>query len=528
MRVLIVDDEVFIRDGLRTLIDWGAAGFDEVMDAKNAMEAMEKIELAMPDLILTDIFMPEMSGLDFAKKMRGKYPSIRFVILTGYEKFEYAKEAIEIGVAKYLVKPIFPDELKETVEELRDEMLLENRNRNWNETARQRLNEYKPIITEKFWSDLLSDVLAAPAEIRERASAADIQVQSSFFCCLAVEIRHLDKVFQRYGERELPLVRFAIRNIIEEIHLGNVAYIYDHSDTVLLCILSKPIDPEEWKVTAGKIDETIKVDVCMGLGKPCDDISLVRQSSLEALDCVRYLAMLDQSGFIRYEEIPAWKKDHVEYPYEEEKILLEALRYRDQVSDQVLEPFIRKLKNQNPSPQMIHLISVQLLGALYRLADEYEIDTIPTFNQSVSKLETLPSYSQIQQLFLELFQEIVGRKSAHHDSFVSQLVNRAKQMIHDRYNDQALSVAQIAQMLCISPNYLSRIFHQQTGRTCVEHITECRLVEAKKLLLFSTHKNYEIAEKVGYANAHYFSFMFKKNMGCSPSEFRERAGERRT
>src|SRR5690606_11800186 len=126
------------------------------------------------------------------------------------------------------------------------------------------------------------------------------------------------------------------------------------------------------------------------------------------------------------------------------------------------------LMNQHPSPPMIILACIQLLGAVYRLADEYGIDSIPSFNQNVSRLEALSSYTQIKLLFLELFREIVKSKSSQHASFVTQLVDRAKQMIQDRFSDQDLSVAWIAQMLNISPNYLSRIFHQQTGKTCVE------------------------------------------------------------
>ncbi|WP_424769218.1 response regulator transcription factor [Paenibacillus sp. sgz302251] len=525
MKVLIVDDEMFIRDGLRTLIDWSEAGFDEVRDAKNAAEAMELISQSPPDMVLTDIFMPGISGLDFAKRIRSLYPNIRFVILTGYEKFEYAKEAIEIGVAKYLVKPIFPDELKETVEELRDEMLLEHRNQNWNEMAQMRLNEYKPIITEKFWSDVLSGGLATSSTIHDRAEMADIQLKYSAFCCLAVETCHLENVFERYGERELPLVRFAIRNIIEELHLNTIVYVYDHSDTVMLCILSEATNIEVWRRSVEMIKATLKIDVNVGVGRSCENISSVWTSSLEALDSVKYLAMLEQTGVIRYEDIPVWKKDRVEYPYEEEKMLLEILRYRDQISEQAIAPFMQKIMIQNPSPQIIQLTCVQLLGAVYRLVDEYGIHSIPTFNQSVSKLDELSSYSQIQKLFFELFMEIIGRRSNHHASFVNQLVDGAKQIIQARFHDPELSVASIAQILCISPNYLSRIFHQQIGKTCVEFITECRLEEAKKLLLLTNYKNYEIAEKVGYANAHYFSSMFKKNIGQAPSEFRERSNE---
>lgn len=522
MKVLIVDDEIFIRDGLRTLIDWSEVGFDEVLDAKNAAEAISIIEEGPPDLIVTDIFMPGMSGLDFAKQIRSQHPHIRFVILTGYEKFEYAKEAIEIGVAKYLVKPIFPEELKETVEEIREEMLLEHRLENWNEMAKTRLEQYKPIIAEKFWSDLLTGGLSSSAQIYDRAASADISLNYPAFCCVAIEICKLEKVYERYGQSEHSLVRFVIRNIIEELHSQAVIYIYNHSDTVLLCVLSESASIPKWTKTVETIQSTLKIDVNVGVGNSYEHVTSVWATSLEALDSVKYLAILEQTGIIRFEDIPAWKKDHVEYPYEEEKILLEMLRYREQLSEQALEPFMQKVMIQNPSPPMIHLTCVQLLGAIYRLVDEYGIDSIPTFNQSLSRLEELASYSQFQKLFTELLTEIIERRSRHHASFVSQLVDGAQQMIQERFNDSTLSVTSIAQSLCISPNYLSRIFHQQTGKTCVEFITECRLEEAKKLLLLTNRKNYEISEEVGYTSAHYFSSIFKKNVGHSPSEYRER------
>jgi two-component system response regulator YesN len=522
MRVLIVDDEVVIRDGLRTLIDWSEAGFNEVLDARNASDAIKIIEYKKPEVVLTDIFMPGMSGLDFAKTIRDQYPDIRFVILSGYEKFEYAKRAVEIGVAKYLVKPIFPEELKETIEELRDEILLEHQAKNWNEMAQIRLEEYKPIIAEKFWSDLLSGTLSSTGMIEGRAETADISLAYSSYTCLAIEICNVESLMENEGERELWLNRFSIRKVIEELNTDSVVYIYDHSEAVLLCVMAGAASTEVWKKTADMIKRTLKIDINIGVGSCCQDISEVWSSSLEALDSVKYLAVLEQTGFIRFEDIPAWKKDHVEYPYDEEKQLLEILRYRDQINEQAMDNFIDMVMQQNPSPQMLRLTCVQLLGAVYRLVDEYGIDSVPTFNQSVSRLNALSSYTRIQKEFIALFTEIIAWRSTHHASFVSQLVDGAVQIIMNRYHDANLSVASIAQTVCISPNYLSRIFHQQMGKTCVEFMTECRLEEAKKLLQLTSHKNYEIAEKVGYANAHYFSSMFKKNVGMSPSGYRER------
>jgi two-component system response regulator YesN len=343
------------------------------------------------------------------------------------------------------------------------------------------------------------------------------------YSCAAIQIYRLEQVYARYGERDLPLVRFAIRNIVEEIHGSSVIHVAEHSQTVLLCLLSEPVRAEEWKRTAEAIERTLKIAVGVGAGKPRTEAVQVRLSAAEALESVRYLAMLDRTGFIGYKDIPARNKDRVEYPYEEEKLLLDSIRYQDRVMEQSLTPFMLKLSGQNPSPQELHLAFVQLLGALYRLADEYGIDSIPAYIQRVSRLEQLSSYHQMQQMLQEMIQEIMERKSASTAGLVSQLVERARLIIQDRYHDSTLSVAQIARILSITPNYLSRIFHQKTGTTCVEFMTECRLEEAKRMLLHTPYKNYEIAEKVGYANPHYFSFLFKKNVGCSPSEFREPA-----
>jgi YesN/AraC family two-component response regulator len=524
MRVLIVDDEALIRDGLRSLIDWADAGFDRVDDAKNAVEAMERIEQAAPDLVITDIFMPEMSGLEFVRTVRGRRPDIRFIILTGYEKFEYAKEAVELGVVKYLVKPIFPDELRQAVEEVRDELLQERRRRDWQETARRQLEAYKPVIVEKFWRDVLDGALPTNEAIRERAGAAEIPLDYAAFSCAAIQICRLENVYERYGERDLALVRFAIRNIVTELLPDRIIHIADDSDTTLVCIASGEVEAGDWRMAADAIERTLKIDVSVGAGRTCAEPACIHASAREALDSVKYLSMLDQTGFIRYEDIPSWKKDSVEYPYEQEKELLDAVRYRDQVPDEAAAPFFDKLMAQHPTPQMIRLTCVQLLGAVYRLADEYGIDSIPTFRESVSRLESLSSVGDIRQMLTELLRTIAAKKNCRHASFVAQLAEQAKRIMRDRFREPDMSVARMASMLCVTPNYLSRIFHQHTGVTCVEFLTECRLEEAKKLLTLTEMKTYEVAERVGYANAHYFSFLFKKNVGCSPTEYRERYG----
>jgi two-component system response regulator YesN len=524
MRVLIVDDEVIIREGLRSHIDWAAVGFAEIMEVENALKALEIIELTPPDLIITDIFMPEMSGLEFAKTVRGKYPEIRFVILTGYEKFEYAKEAIEIGVHKYLVKPIFPEELKETAQEIYDQIQNERINQNWNETAQIRLNQYRPMVLEKFWSDLIDGALSS-GQIQERAAAAELSLPYEGYGCTSIKINNLDQAKQRYGETDIALIKFAIRNITEEILNDKLISIIDCSPSTLMLILNTNISPGPLEHLHECFRSIMKIECCIGIGKWHAEIVQIALSSNQALEAASYLNMLGEHGIIRYEDIPSWKKTYATYPFEAEKDLVDCLRYREQGHETAFESFVANLLLQNSSLQMTRLVFLQLLGTIYRLADEFGVETLPEYHENVSRLERIESFQDIRSFFYTLFNEIIAYKQKYHSSYVNQLVEQAKAVMCENFRNSDVSVSVIAKIICITPNYLSRIFHKKTDKTCVEFITDLRLQEAKKLLAGSSLKTYEIAEKVGYINSHYFSYMFKKNTGESPSEYRIFSGK---
>ncbi|NRF96130.1 response regulator [Paenibacillus frigoriresistens] len=336
MKVLVVDDEAIIIEGLKVHIDWQAAGFHEWTDASNAKEAMEIIAHDQPDLIITDIFMPEMSGIDFAKLVRVKYPQIRFIILTGYEKFEYAKEAIEIGVLKYLVKPIFPDELRQVVEEARDDIINERRVQNWNENARLRLNQYKPVIIDKFWNDLLTSPLTL-IQFQENAEGVDLDLPEGEISCAAFKIVDLEQAKERFSYKSKSLLKFMIRNVIEELLGSSIIYIVDHSPSILILILQRNTSSSQLESVSRAFHDVLKLRVSIGLGTPYSGILNAHSSFNEAMEAIRYLQMMDENGIIHFKDIPAWKKDFVEYPYKEEKEIVEMLRYRTNIGEEAID-----------------------------------------------------------------------------------------------------------------------------------------------------------------------------------------------
>lgn len=188
-------------------------------------------------------------------------------------------------------------------------------------------------------------------------------------------------------------------------------------------------------------------------------------------------------------------------------------------------PFMQEIENQNATLPVAKLMFSQLLGSVYRIANEYGIaDDLNSFYDNYKKLNELETLSGIRTFFEELFAHLIELKNKKQSSFVDQLVGQAKSIMAKQFANHSLTVADIARQLSITPNYLSRIFHEKTGVTCVEYLTSIRLEEAKRLLVHSSLKSYEIAEKIGYRNAHYFSVLFKKHTGYAPSEYRKLHG----
>lgn len=526
MRVMFVDDEPIIREGLHSLIDWREAGFDECLEAPNAIAAMELMKATPPDLVITDIFMPEMSGIDFARQAKSEFPSIRFIILTGYEKFEYAREAVAIGISSYLVKPVLPEELKDSVQSVVAEIGQEQQTSLMNADARRKLDIYRPIVIEKLWADLLSGAFGGADEMEERMEAAGLKARPGRYLCVSIKL-NMNPLLRGESDGELARVKGRARQLAEQRLYGDWIHTADAGPGLLRMVLQREVEHRTYELLLGEIERELKQSVCIGIGSCYPMLTSIFKSANEAEEAVHLLSLMESGGVMSYERIPSWRNSHIDYPYVEEKELIEAVRFRDQLDELPLAPFMKALETQNAAPQMMKLMFVHLLGTVYRLADEYKAaDSLPPYIESYTRLSEMDSALDIQQFFETCFNQLLAIKARTHAGYVDILVERAKLAMMEGYADSNLSVSTVARLLCITPNYLSRIFHQKTGMTCVEYLTGIRLDEAKKLLVHTSLKNYDVAEKIGYASAHYFSSLFKKNTGLTPSEYRDRHGAR--
>jgi YesN/AraC family two-component response regulator len=520
MVVLIVDDEAIIREGMRSLISWEEAGFRELLEAEDAREALAMIEERQPELIITDIFMPEMSGIEFAERVKDKYPSTHIIILTGYEKFEYARAAIRIGVAQYMVKPVFPEELAAVVHEITGAIEKRRKEESWKMDAAKRLDQYNPIIQEKFWRDLLTGTARNPQEIREQQALFDIRLDSQQAYCVIIQTRPEQEGIS-CAKADLQLLAYAVRNIAEEMFQDSHVYFAAGELSQLYAVFLEPVPEERLHHLHYNVEGLLKLKAFIGIGKPYPKLDQLSLSAREANEAVQLLLDTNESGVIRYDQMQDKKRSHVYYPYALEKSLLQKLRFGEHPHSAMLTPFVEALNEQAASLPVRKLVYVQLLSAIYRLADEYEMEEIlGPFPPSYRQIERAEEEREILLLFQELFSRFAGGRNRAQAGYVERLVEEARGLIGRQYPNSLFSVGTLAEQLNVSAKYLSRIFRKITGQTCIEYLTQVRVEQAKEWLRSTNLRSLEIGEKVGYPNPHYFSLVFKKQTGMSPTEYR--------
>ncbi len=524
MKVLIVDDEPIIREGMRSMISWEQAGFTELMEAVDAHEALELIETRQPDLIITDIFMPEMSGIEFAEQVKDKYPAIQIIILTGYEKFEYAKEAIRIGVAQYMVKPLFPEELAAVVREVSRGIEKQRGDERWKQDAARRLDQYNPIIMEKFWRDRLVGANKNSQVIREQQQLG-ISLNGHQVQCISIHTRP-EMTTSFYSRSDLQLLAYAVRNIAEEMFQECNVHFCDVEPFQLYAVFLEPLVVERLHHFHYNIEGLLKLKVFIGIGMKYQELDELPLSAREADEAAQLLLSTGESGVVRYDQMQDKKNSRVYYPYAQEKQLLQEMRFGTPRSHPSwIIPFMKALNDQAAAFPVRKLIYVQLLSAVYRLADEYELeDVMGAFQHNYRLIERAVAEPEIQLLFQELFNRFVEGRSRAQAGNVERLVEEAICLIGQQYPNNLFSVGTIAEELNVSPKYLSRIFRKVTGKTCIDYITQVRVDQAKEWLRSTSLRSLEIGEKVGYSNPNYFSLVFKKQTGMSPTEYRQTFG----
>lgn len=531
-KLIIVDDEEEVRKGIIQKIDWKRFNFEIVGEAENGREALDLIEENVPDVVITDITMPLMDGLKLASFLKDNYPTVKTVILTGFDDFKFAQQAIKYGVADYILKPVMPKDINELIGKLQSRINEEIAQKEDIVMLRRHYNESLPVIREKFLTQLISG-RPEEKEVKTRVCEYGLMLKGDIFVVAAANIDSISFKNNVFEEKDMEVVKVAVLNISKEIlekHSFGEAFFYEDN----LVIIAGFRECEKNSVVGRSfsvleeirqnIEKFLKISITIGLGRLGNSLSKLKEPYRTALTALEYKLIIGGNKVIFIEDLEPLTTDIIVFDETKEKVLISSIKFG--TKDKVIKA-VDMLFNDNygmkASIMDYHMYLMEITAAINKLTRSFQLDTTEIFGKdftSYGEEFRNKSLDEIRNWFeracIILMERIINKRR----NTTEMLLEKAKDYIKNNYGDNELSIQKVADYLHISPSYLSMIFKKEADVTFLKYLVKIRLEVAKDLLSNNDLKTFQIAERIGYPEINYFSYFFKKNIGMSPREYR--------
>ena len=523
--VLLVDDEEDVIQIIMKKVDWESMGFQVVGYAHNGVEALEMAEELQPDVVMTDIKMPYMDGLTLSRKLKELYRTVKIIIFSGFDEFEYAKEAIQIEVEEYILKPIDANNLKEVFGRIREKMDRELDEKRNVAKLQEYYMESLPVLQESFYTALL-DGRIPEEEIENYINNYQIKLDGP---CYVVTIFHISTANLPAGMNSF-LLGVSVKKLLEE-HMEekwNARLLMYLGDIVLIAQMKNPEEITEYTDFMDELCRLAKhvceAKVTAGIGTVCSRIPDIRRSWQGARSAVSYRVIYGNTRAINIAEIDPMDKSDDGWEEQDIQKIIKKIRMgnREELKEEI-HGMIHSFLEDGTSLQKYQVFIMGLLTEIVRFCGNNQIDMAEAGEDRTEifdKAMRMESPEELEKWLFDLcckLQEMVQKeRQASTRSFVS----KALEYVQEHYADRNVTIESVCRELGVSAAYFSTIFKKETGKTFISFLTDYRMERAVELLMTTNDKTYIIAEKVGYADPNYFSYAFKKQYSMSPSKYR--------
>ncbi|MFD1957687.1 response regulator [Paenibacillus thailandensis] len=552
-KLLLVDDEPEVTEGLTVEIDWERLGFTEVQTAGNGREAMELFEKLEPDVLITDISMPFMNGMELTEWVKRTYPITRIILLTGYDEFEYAKQAISLQVDDYVLKPFSGSQLTETVARVVRRMDEEREKRSNVKLLEEHYRLTLPLVREKFLSSLVTRQQPLAA-IQDKADKFGLKLEGEGYLVSVIAIYHSDSEGEpgEPGEHEpghslaasgdLDLKLFSVLNVAEEIwERDGRGKAFIHQDRVVLLTVSRHAD------AAGAMDETLptlqeimqsierflRLPVSIGVGRFITEIGSLKYAYESASMALDYRRILGGNRIICITDMEEQVHEKLIFDEAKEQLLLKTVKLgTEKELEELVDRLFDDIARTNAPMREVQLYMLEMITAIMKFTKGTEgggmDELIGAGSGILYEYEKLNSLDETKAWFGELCAKVRSRIASRRQNSYKRIVEEAIAYTKEHYGDSELSIAKLCQHLHISSGYFSTLFKRELKVTYGSYLLQIRMEAAKELLRTTDLKTFEIADKVGFADPGYFSLCFKKYAGVSAKEYRNGQAESAT
>lgn len=540
IKVFLVEDEMVIRRGIKNSIDWEKEGYIFCGEASDGELAYPMIIKEKPDILITDIRMPFMDGLELCKLVKKELPNIKILILSGYDEFDYAKEAIRLGVTEYLLKPISSGKLLEALNGVSESIRREKEDKDLVRKYMEEMRENTEHEKQKFFEQMIAGNLSM-ADALETGKKYEMNLSAGMYNLLLFRFT-LGKENRKSGEL-LGEAEYAIEKLTERLE-----YVFEFQRGVegwafLLMADNEEQMSERVKELSKDLEEIMKnystIAYFGGIGQPVARLRELEESFREAERALAARFTMELNRIISVEDIRMAQNvdtlDDIEITsfgeIEKTRTMLE--KFLNNGAEDEIDEFVDVYINELPEENLKSVLMRQ-----YIIMDVYivmmsfceKIEGIEGEMQAQSEelknsMKTIQTLEEIKNYIRMLLKKIIGVRDTISGRRYSDIIEIAKDQIRKTYMSDEISLNTIAAEVGMSPSYFSSIFSKEMGKTFVEYLTEIRMDRAKELLMCSSMKTSEIGYEVGYKDPHYFSYIFKKTQNCTPKEFRARGKE---
>lgn len=540
LKIFLAEDEVIVRETIKRMIPWEDLGFELVGEAADGEMALPLLLRQKPDLLITDIKMPFMDGLTLAKVAKKEIPGLKVVILSGYDDFNYAKQAINIGVEDYLLKPITKNALIERLTEIRSRYEHEKTQKEYYEKFHREMQAYEKNSSRDFFEALVSGSMDM-MEIYRRSEKLGLDIVAEAYNVLIFTMNcEEDFSGQREGCSEWEAESL---ELLEEFFSENTSAMLFRCNIFSYGVLIKGQKETIEENTRSCVSEIQRIfdrkeqkrQWFVAAGEPVERLSQIQKSYYSASRAFSHRYLYDEN-ILYYDEMASMEKKNVTEDDSTylQKVDVNALNpaiLQKFLSNGLLEETENFVKDyfyaigQEPLESLVFRNYVTLnvrfsvmsflkeIGCDTRTLEQE--DTEDVLSESSKSLENAIAYAE------KIISQAIALRDQNSGNKNRSILKTAVDFIDSHYTEEDMSLNKAANAANVSANHFSALFSQNMGQTFIEYLTNLRMNKAKEYLRCTSMRSSEIAGEIGYKDAHYFSYLFKKTQGMTPSDYRK-------
>lgn len=520
LKVLLVDDEKLERVLIKKGFPWEENGFEIIGEAESGKEALEFMKHRRPDLILTDISMPNMSGLKLAETVAREYPDCHIVIITGYREFEYARQALKIGVEDFLLKPVNIEEIGKVTEKIKKVILEKREKQKEVEKLKESLSAEQDILMESFFQRLVEKrVSKDKAEAKLKVYGYEKLLDHC--CCLNISVKE-DSGRTEISEQHKRILDYIWKRTAAE----SVFFVHYMHNIIMLFMDGDAQRTLQYTVELFHAVIEGKIEATLGLSEINTGFEGIAEAFEQSEKALSASVLLGQNRLITYGEYQSIMKKSQPMPvfsWEEFSFALTNI-LPDKVK-KMTEEYIGIIKRtRGADVEYLRLLTMDMLSKAGATLSPYGTNLFQLMGEEqlfrdIRTIQTIEESEELLQKSMKIVLEFHEKKKTKKSN---RVVEQALEYVKENYCDPDLTLKVVAENVYSNESYLSRVFKKEVGQSLIEYVTKKRIDESIRLLNTTDLKVYEIAEKTGFRDPHYFGICFKKQVGVTVKEFRKR------